>query len=113
MVQTAFRNLVDTQYRDEATGNLVAKAFLTYEEVIRQIEMNFCQEERDIMIAYLTAIQLPTRRVQEKLSLLQTKNKAGCTTKLANIERIEVEILIKQAKLNLGKKRDEPFKSLE
>jgi hypothetical protein len=69
MVSSAFRNLIDTQYdmpnigkggRVQKGTHKVAKAFLTYEEVVAQIEKSFCQEELNMMIAYLYSLELPT-----------------------------------------------------
>jgi hypothetical protein len=82
MPQSAFRNLVDTQYPIQNTNargkrvkgtHLVAKAFLTYEEVLRQMEMNFCDEEANTFIAYLSAIKFPTRAEQIRRAYLKEK----------------------------------------
>ena len=73
MPTTAFRNLVDTQYEvpnmtDQGKRlkgtHLVAKAYLTYEEVIKQIQNNFCQEEVDTLLAYIYSLKFPTRQEQ-------------------------------------------------
>ena len=73
MPTTAFRNLVDTQYEvpnmtDQGKRlkgtHLVAKAYLTYEEVIKQIQNNLCQEEVDTLLAYIYSFKFPTRQEQ-------------------------------------------------
>lgn len=75
MVQSAFRNLLDTQYLVPNTDthgkeikgkHLVAKAYLTYEEVITQIKKDFCDEEVFTFLAYLATIKFPTRQQQIK-----------------------------------------------
>ena len=76
MVQSAFRNLVDTQYTQLVpdisvkTGKkimvkrLVAKAYLTYEEVLLQMKANLCDEEVNTFMAYLISTKFPTREQQ-------------------------------------------------
>ena len=93
MPQSAFRNLVDTQYPTpnlDARGNrvkgthLVAKAYLTYEEVLKQIEMNFCDEEANTLIAYVSVMKLPTRIqqiIKAEKAELRAKKKAAAYAK--------------------------------
>lgn len=106
MPQSAFRNLVDTQYCQTVmipslkvkgkmvkSKQIVAKAYLTYEEVLKQIEVNFCSEERDILIAYVSSMKLPTReeqyakaiaremKLKEEARILAAKEKAERPTR--------------------------------
>src|SRR5208282_4555040 len=73
MPTTSFRNLVDTQYevpnvteqgKRVKSTHLVAKAYLTYEEVFKQISMTLCQEEVDTLLAMLYSVKFPTRQEQ-------------------------------------------------
>lgn len=62
MIQSAFRNLVNTQYKEG--GRVVTRAYLTYEEVLKQIKRDLCDEEANMLLAHLYTFKFPTTEQQ-------------------------------------------------
>lgn len=103
MVQSAFRNLLNTQY--EQNGKLVAKAYLTYEEVFKQIKRDFCDEEANIIIAYLLSTKFPTRKEQEKRYLAFIKRSAMRELEKASKQKVVTrEDVLRANKIDVTKK---------
>jgi membrane carboxypeptidase/penicillin-binding protein len=89
MPQSAFRNLVNTQFTQKivlpdpkdssksvTVNKKVAKAYLTYEEVFNQMVKDLCDEEVSIFMAYLVSYKFPTREEQVKRCRAAEKRRA-------------------------------------
>lgn len=62
MVMSAFRNVIEIKKEDVDKG----KYFVSFEEIIKFIQDNFCEAERDIMVAMLLSLDLKnTPKVEE------------------------------------------------
>ena len=114
---SAFRNLVNTQYEQEVLvaqsdgkfhkeKRLVAKAYLTYEEVLKQIERDFCREEVDMLIARLSAKNYLYREQQikhyERLEKLRQKR---AKERAAKERVITVDDVLKANKIDPNNKK--------
>lgn len=102
MPSSAFRNLVNTQYYQEiqdidsnnnkktiTVRKLVAKAYLTYEEVFRQMLKDFCDEEANTFMAMLSVAKFPTREEQaaeyDAKQLEEAKKRAEIASKAPKV----------------------------
>jgi hypothetical protein len=58
MVTTAFRNVYEFDFK--VNGELFTQ-IITFEDIVKFIEDNFCEGERDIFMAYLSAMELKVK----------------------------------------------------
>ena len=58
MVSTAFRNIYEFDFK--VNGEMFTE-IITFEDIVKFIENNFCEGERDIFMAYLSAIELKVK----------------------------------------------------
>ena len=58
MVTTAFRNVYEFDFK--VNGELFTE-IITFEDIVKFIEDNFCEGERDIFMAYLSAMELKVK----------------------------------------------------
>jgi hypothetical protein len=71
MTTTAFRNLLNCQYertikvKGEKLTQMVNKAFMTYEEVLKAMSLTLCEEEADLFVMMLCSTKFPTREEQK------------------------------------------------
>jgi len=72
MTTTAFRNLLNCQYertlkiKGEKVTQMVNKAYMTYEDVLKQMSYTMCEEEAELFLMMLAATKFPTREEQKK-----------------------------------------------
>ena len=93
-VKSAFRNLLNTQYKEG--GRLVTKSYLTYEQVLKQIKRDFCDEELNILLAYLYSFKFPTREQQIMKEVKRVRRaKKILMEKKAKESKITIEDVIK------------------
>lgn len=94
MIQSAFRNILNTQYKEGK--RIVTRAYLSYEEVFAQIKKDFCDEEANILIAYMFSTKFPTREQQfEKSEARERRALKRFKEKEAQKPKITIEDVIK------------------
>jgi len=111
MPQSAFRNLVNTQYMQETeqpslkqkgkfvtVKKLVARAYLTYEEVFNQMAKDLCDEEANIFMAYMVSYKFPTRAEQNAVCEKRERREALKRKKLADKEKVTPEMVVEANK---------------
>lgn len=107
-VQSAFRNLVNTQYKEN--GKIVTKAYLTYEQVFAQIKKDLCDEEVNVLLAYIFNTKFPTREGQFKASEAREARRLKRLKEKASKEpKITIEDVIKANKKFIPKNKKNPI----
>ena len=97
VVQSAFRNLVNTQYKVD--GKLVTQAYLTYEQVFNQMKAQLCDEEINMFMAYIVSTKFPTREQQYSRWVASEARKAKrLKEKAAKEPKITIEDVIEANK---------------
>ncbi len=120
MTTTAFRNLLNCQYertlniKGEKVTQMVNKAFMTYEEVLKAMSLTMCEDEADLFLMMLCATKFPTReeqKVQEEIEEAKRKElemKANITAKKKmEADKIALEKRIEESKI-LSKTKGKP-----
>lgn len=81
MTTTAFRNLLNCQYertikvKGEKLTQMVNKAYMTYEEVLKAMSLTMCEEEEDLFVMMLCSTKFPTREEQKSREEIEEAKK--------------------------------------